>query len=523
MSKRLIGMEEAGRILFQKYRVQTVSFISTFCIGILIHLYVMTNKFFNYFEYRNIMADMSITQEDTLALGRWFLPAASNVLTGYSIPALNGIIVVFYLSLMAFMICELLQIKNMAKRIVFGCTLLSFPGVASTFSFGVNADAIVLAFLLPLAGVYITHRWKYGFLAGIVLIGCGIGIYQPGVAMAIGMIFAMLWFRAMDENFAIKEFVKDVAKHSLLLILGFVFYYGMLQLILNSMSVELSNYHGVDGMTSFTPKGIAKGLVYTYGYFLSYFFSAEYMEKWSRTAGHFIGAILFFAFLVFLYRKLKTNAKKWQTLTVTALLLALPLGLNAAPFLMADRVGNGVDIYMMFSMMLLWAVFLKMTESIKISPVMEWGALAAVLIVILNQTVICNQAYYRMDAMTSSTNSMMERMVARIEILPEWSKDTPVYFVNPGAIVNDNFEVTIPAFEQLKKLPGTELWTNYNELGYVQYCRVYLHFPVTVAKEEQKAALDRDDRVKNMPSYPAADSIQVIDGVIVVKVSDAED
>lgn len=523
MSKEPISIEDTGRLLFQKYRVQAVSFISTFLIGVLIHLYVMTNKFFNYFELRNIMADMSITQEDTLALGRWFLPAASNVLTGYSIPSLNGIIVLFYLSVMAFLICELLNVRSVFKRILFGCTLLAFPGVAATFSFGVNCDAIILSFLLPLAGVYITSKWKYGFVAGIVLIGCGIGIYQPGVAMAIGMIYAILWFHAVSEDFVFAKFVKDVIRYGLLLILGFVFYYIMLQIILSTMSVELSNYHGVDNMTSFTPKGVAKGLVYTYGYFLTYFFSAEYMEKWSRTAGHFLGAALFFAFLFFLYKGLKKRAEKWQLITVTALLMTLPLGLNAAPFLMADRVGNGVDIYMMLSMMLLWAVFLKMTESVKAPHVLEWGAALSVLLVILNGSVICNQAYYRMDAMTSSTNSIMERMVARIELLPEWNKDMPVYFVNPGAILNDNFEVSIPEFEQLKKLPGTEVWTNYNELGYVQYCKVYLHFPVSVASEEQKEKLDADMRVRNMSSYPAADSIQVIDGVIVVKVSDSED
>lgn len=522
MYKKLIGMEEARHILIDKYKVQAISFLWTFCIGILIHLYVMTNKFFNYFEYRNILADMSITQEDTLALGRWFLPVASNILTGYSIPSLNGIFVIFYLSLMAFLMCELLKIKSIGRRILFGCTILAFPGVASTFSFGVNADAIILAFLLPLIGVYITRRRKFGFIPGIILIGCGIGIYQPGVAMAISMIYGILWFQAIGESFEFKRFLKGIGKYSMLLILGFAFYYGMLQLFLHSVSMELSNYHGVDSMTSFTLKGIAKGFVYTYGYFFSYFFTPNYMEKWSRTAGHFLGAALFLIILFFLFRGFRRNRIKWQSMTVVLLLLFLPLGVNAAPFLMADRVGNGVDIYMMFSLLTLWAVFLKMTEQIQVPPILEWGAALSVLLVVINGMVICNQAYYRMDAVTSSTNAVMERMVARIERMPEWNKETPVYFVNPGAILNDNFEVSVPEFEQLKKLPGTELWTNYNELGYVQYCKVYLHFPVTVADDGQKAILDADERVRNMPAYPAEDSIQFINDVIVIKVSDGK-
>ena len=49
-------------------------------------------------------------------------------------------------------------------------------------------------------------------------------------------------------------------------------YYLILQLTIALTGVQLSDYHGVDSMTSFTIKGIVKGFVYTYGYFLSYFF-----------------------------------------------------------------------------------------------------------------------------------------------------------------------------------------------------------------------------------------------------------
>lgn len=62
--------------------------------------------------------------------------------------------------------------------------------------------------------------------------------------------------------------------------------------------VSLSDYHGVDSMTSFTPKGLAKGLVYTYGYFLSYFFTTSYTFTIDRIICNVIGAVAFLGILV---------------------------------------------------------------------------------------------------------------------------------------------------------------------------------------------------------------------------------
>lgn len=78
--------------LYGKYRRELVSGGITFLLGMFVHLYVVTNKFFNYFEMGNIMSDMSFSQNDTLGLGRWFLPVATNLFTSFSLPLFNGII-----------------------------------------------------------------------------------------------------------------------------------------------------------------------------------------------------------------------------------------------------------------------------------------------------------------------------------------------------------------------------------------------------------------------------------------------
>ena len=85
----------AAGTFWKKHRFLMEVFGITYLFGLIVHLYMFTNKFFNYFELGNIFADMSFTQGDTIAQGRWFLPIATNLFTGFSMPLLNGLISLF--------------------------------------------------------------------------------------------------------------------------------------------------------------------------------------------------------------------------------------------------------------------------------------------------------------------------------------------------------------------------------------------------------------------------------------------
>ena len=50
--------------------------------------------------------------------------------------------------------------------------------------------------------------------------------------------------------------------------------------------------------------------------------------------------------------------------------------------------------------------------------------------------------------------------------------------------------------------------------------RVYLHFPIEDASEEQAQSLEQSDELRRMPQFPAEESIQIIDGVMVVKLGE---
>lgn len=511
--------------------VMKYTFITTIVVGFITHFYIFANKFMNYFEMGNILTTMDITKGDTLSFGRWFVPTATNLFTKYSVPSVMGFITLLYLSIAAVLIVDLLGINSKLYACLFGAAWVTFPGLACIYSFGVNADAFCLSLLLAVAAGYALEKSKYGIVIGSIFLCFSLGIYQPYMSITIAMVFLGLLRNVLREEFCYKSFCKKFLKGIGMLALGFTLYYAVLQVMLVIVDVTLSGYHGVDNMTSFTLKGITKGLVYTYIYFFQYFFTTAYLYTWGRVAGNIIAGVLFFVLLQRIIKKNKELSNKFQTLILIILIIFSPLGVNAAPFLMADRVGNGVDRYMIYAIMFLWAIFFMALDYVKekkifsnqnmhfIVTILSCGA---VLIGIVGSYLICNQAYFRMEATTQATTTLIERIAVKIEEMPEWNKDTPIFFANCEELFNDNYKVIIPEFDELEFMPGTGLFPYYSENAISRYMKVYLHFPVELPTENKKEFILLTEDFDNMPIYPTQGSIALIDGVMVIKFNESE-
>ena len=141
--------------------------------------------------------------------------------------------------------------------------------------------------------------------------------------------------------------------------------------------------------------------------------------------------------------------------------------------------------------------------------------LIGVVIQIGHDYTMDNQAYYREQAATEQMASYLNRVAARIEAMEGWDASMPVYIVMDEDLY-PNYPVRLPAFDALKELRGTAYEPNFNEQGLRRYMAYYMHFPLADPTDEQIERVK--DQLADMPSYPAADSIQIVDGVLIVKI-----
>lgn len=539
----------------RKHKEQVRVFTSTFLIGFLIHFYMFSNKMINYFEMNNILTPMSMDKGDTLAMGRWFLPVVSKLSSVYSMPAVNGLICLVCLSLIACMIVDVFGLKKRVPIVLCEGVIVSFPGVASYLSYGVNTDVFCVALLLSVLSGWVLYRSACSvggmILSAVVLCFC-IGVYQPFMSVTIAVIFCMLYLQVWQEGKGFLTVLKQALRCLAALAAGFILYYLVMQIVTAVTGIAMGDYHGINDMTSFTLKGIAKGGVYTYFYFLSYLFSMEYANFPLVVVFDGLAALLFLYFTIAGYRKFQKGAREKGSLVCQILLVVfLPIGVNASPFLMADRVGNGVDRYMMFSMMLLFVLLLKLMDAMadakagagagtegersgsakskgdnirsvwRILP--QWMTIAALTAVIWGNYYLCNQGYYRAEAMTKSTDSLLNRLAYRIESAEGWNPGMPVYLANCEALFNENCDTKVAAFDALTRVDGTEIKPWYNESAVVKYMQVYLNFPVNTIPEERKKEILASEEFAQMSVYPRENSMRMMDGVLVVKFGETEE
>ena len=130
--------------------------------------------------------------QDVITSGRWSLVWAAGISSNYDLQWLNGVISILYIAMTNIVIIRMFQIKNMLLSCSFGVLLGVYPSVVSTFMYMYTADAYYLAMLLSsvAAMLILSSRWRRR-LAGSVLLGFSIGIYQAYLSVAL--VLCVLW------------------------------------------------------------------------------------------------------------------------------------------------------------------------------------------------------------------------------------------------------------------------------------------------------------------------------------------
>lgn len=516
---------ESIKAFIGRNRIACIGAFAAFVCGLITHLYMITNKFYNYFEMGNIFSTMPYEKSDTLAMGRVFLPIVTAISGYFGSAAINGLLVLTVLSLAAYMLVDCLKLRTALFAALAGGIVVTFPGVASYLSYGVNSDLFCISMCLAVGAVWLTQKYRWGYIGGVICMCISLGCYQPFLSVAIAVVYAVLFMDVLRREVPWKELVLNALKYLGMMIAGFVLYYVILQIALKVTGITMGSYHGVDEMTSFTVKGIVKGFVYAYIYFLRYFFTPAYNNGIIPTVANYVIAVVMIALLVKAFRD-----KKAGKMQIVLLFCLLPLGVNASPFLMGDRVGSGVDNYMIFSVIVTYLLLLAIVEfsgkesvgSKRRGYTAEWITMIGCVVTVVSGFYVCNMAYHRLDAATQEVATFLNRAAMRIEETQEWQEGMPVYFAGSSQIFNDYYEVSIPEFEQLQNVSGTEIKPWYSYEAIYKYMQEYLHFPLGEVTKEQMALIETSDELAQMPLYPADGAIAEIDGVLVIKMGSPE-
>ena len=223
-----------------------------------------------------------------------------------------------------------------------------------------------------------------------------------------------------------------------------------------------------------------------------------------------------------LYINFKRKTPLWNRLFQAVLFLLFPLAANMV-FVISKGVEHILMIYS-FNMFYLFAIvvtniILKENNDKKLIEVLNKRVIPvcisiAVLVPAWCNIVFSNQLYLKEDLQQMATLSLMTRIVDDIEKTDGYEPGlTPVFFW--GFLPDQQSYMTMPGFEDLQTsfVGDSPITYHGTEKAFFNY---FMNYNVNVVN----SADILNCGVEDFPVYPAEGSIQFVNGVLVVKISE---
>ena len=467
-----------------------------------------------------------IVQKDyvwQISLGRIFNPLYVWLRGRIVAPGNVALFSCLFLILSAGLVVRILRLEK-SLSIVLCCGFLTtfetIVFVNAGFLLSLDLDMLALLFAVLAAYFLLGKVNALRYAAGVLSLTVSLGLFQSYVEVTIMLICLALLREALEGGDAKKLLFKGFRCVGLL-ILGGILYYICLKIALRMTGIppEANGTNGLVKMTTLTiPKAILLSLsawMDTLRYlFVDSMIAHKTISKWVyRGMGLFsligIGKLA-----------IKKRLGTCSVLLIAFLLLIMPLGGNCVYVL---------SLGFKHSLMKYSFVFFSVL-AVMIFDMMETGAAGTFLrraipvlcaVLLLNHVLFANQWYIRTDLYTKAGMSFMTRLVNDMEDVEGYEVGiTPVLILghideSPASYLNEDYEIADDPYV------GTTHHLAISYYGtYSNYFENVLGYPADLVPLSEVAGYLDDPRIQAMPIYPAHGSIQMIDGVLVVRLSE---
>jgi len=492
------------------------AFFSCFIFGYLIHLYAFSNVIPN----SDGLSRVFDLQQMTIS-GRWFLHYASIFNSWLQAPALIGFFSVLFMSISAGLIAHLFKIKNPIIAGFIGFLLIAFPSVAYTYLYMFTASAYFFGVLLAVLSVWITHQYKWGILPGILLLACSIGTYQSYFGVAITLSVVLVLLMALKPSTKAVETIWFGIRFLILLGMGMAFYFLILKIFLDVKQLQLLDYLGMRDTVSNYPLGDLPQIIQkTYSEFIDYFITPNKVNPYTTEYTALLNAGIIsagFLTIFILYIKGKIFKSPIKTGIVIILLAAIPLCLNITQLM--NPMGTLTPI-MRYTFVLVYIFILILIDQEILQPVKNIRWLQNVVLILLiatgiNHFQIANVIYLASEQAHRTTQSMMTRLVDRVESLSGYQNGMQVVII--GSVPTNIYYTDIAAYKTVAhySLPPSSVITKTKHMYY--YLNDWLNVPWVEPDEQTLISVSSSELFKSMPLYPNDGSIQIVDNRVLVK------
>ena len=503
------------------------TFFSAFICGLLAHAYMFTNKLPNYDDVTATFGGCGSSYE----LGRFGLAILDELrnlfLGGMSMPLLNGLFSLIMFSISAVLVVRILEIKDKCYAMLIGGILTVFPAVVSLMFFMFTAPYYAFAVLCGSLGICLMSQKKHGWIIAVFLFCFSVSIYQAYIGWIAGLMILFLICQGLTEQYAFVQMLKKALGYAGVLVLSLVVYLLLNELILQWKGIEMSSYQGMDSMGQLSMAQLFQGFrrsIWTYFDFRIHEYAGITTSKVIRLflCGYLVWEM--FLILQYLFDGRKGKEPCLQKIAVIILVCCFPIAVFSIYLLSGTQ--SSVYTLMLYSVSLVFVMPVVLSEHMRANSKSKWiekvrslGNMLVFLSLIISIYIyshVANQHYTWMQMDYNRSYSYLTTLVAQIKSVEQYSDEYPVAFIGED-ISDDSWNQR--EYEYLDiTIAGVDSIINMYSMN--DFISMYCGYQYTSATDVEIS--EREERINSMPLYPADGSIQIVDGVVVVKFQELE-
>ena len=507
---------------FQISELDKAVFKGTVLWGILAFGYMLTNK---------------ITSNDDLGSlystgggiynGRWMTGLYGQIFHAINSPWNNGIIFLIIAALTSVLILRMLQIKNRMCALLIGATFITFPSNISLLFYDFTVVPYALGiFLSVLAALLISKRKSiWSIQGGCICIVLSLAFYQAYFCLTASLLILVLIkeIRDISATSTIKYAMLDIA----ILAEGMAIYL-MVQSLLVRISSVSTSYQNKHSIGEVHISDIPEQIVSAYNIFVKY---NQRMFPFS-VAGKIVDVCTIIITVLFLFIFMRNMIVEHTKLKIVLLVIAsilLPIACNLVYMYGAEEVhslmlyGNVCRPILCILLVDMLVDDSKFNIKFEIQKVMSCVVCIMILCMNINNAVLANHEYSKQEHLVNATTQYLNVLITQIKSLEGYNSDMKVAFVG---LCNDPAIDEIDSCYLKSSLVGSNnMWQLINTPLHWGWCqteffRVYMGYTAEfVTSDEERQVIADNPIVQNMPNYPNAGSIGIVDDVIVVHLS----
>ena len=502
-----------------------IAMISAIAGGLLIHMFGLVNILHNY----DSIAVAPDGYGTGITSGRWLLTFLGNwnskLTGGFNLAWFDGILGILLLSVSAYFLIKIFNIKSPVFSALLAIGFVSFPAVSSCMLFRYTLSYYALAVLMAVLAAYFVIKGNKKYIVlWVILSGflsaCALGIYQSYLPLTASVFVLYLIQQTIQDKNNWKQILKQGLIYLLCLILGVVFYFLILKLALIYYGAELSNYQGINTMGKLSLKDLPRLLLSSFTTFFIMPIKNTYKLVPTRVMViiYLLWDIAFAFFIV--YNLAKRKARPMQWIMVGILCIFFPIAVNLIMIMCANSWVYTLMVYSYVMVLFMPVVgfealpepeekFKKFHRNVSISLAVLLGL--AVFAYAYGANVTYTAQYYADRHVENLANSIM----TQARSTENYRSDLPWTFIgsydDPNLADFSEGRAVYQGEGSTQSMVSTYSWQF--------WFKVYLGNRLSLVDDEARDALLEREEVAEMPCWPDHGSIQIIDDIVVVKFS----